>query len=301
VRLSVVITSLAMLAVTTASGCGSPKAHDMKVADAPRATPTPHKVVVVVDHKKRTETMTTAGTVREVLTQVGVQLGPHDLVTPPADAAPAATIKVLRLLSDPVTRKVKIPPPVVRKKSKTVPAFSEKVLRKGRAGLKQVRTAYVLRHGKKVKAVIAQKIERKPVSRIVAVGPQPSGVGSAARLNWSALAKCETLGTQVTRQPVATQVAVGNKPKPTLAPSADGLNWAALAKCESGGNPRAVNPAGYYGLYQFNRQSWATVGGSGLPSQASATEQTYRAQLLYNRVNGRWQGQWPSCGHYLFS
>jgi resuscitation-promoting factor RpfB len=260
VRLSVVITSLAMLAVTTASGCGSPKAHDMKVADAPRATPTPHKVVVVVDHKKRTETMTTAGTVREVLTQVGVQLGPHDLVTPPADAAPAATIKVLRLLSDPVTRTVKIPPPVVRKNSKTVPAFSEKVMRKGRAGLKQVRTAYVLRHGKKVKAVIAQKIERKPVSRIVAVGPHPSGVGSAARLNWSA-----------------------------------------LAKCESGGNPRAVNPAGYYGLYQFNRQSWATVGGSGLPSQASATEQTYRAQLLYNRVNGRWQGQWPSCGHYLFS
>jgi uncharacterized protein YabE (DUF348 family) len=262
VRLSVVITSLAMLAVTatTASGCGTSKADDTKVADAPRATPTPHKVVVVVDHKKRTETMTTAGTVREVLTQVGVQLGPHDLVTPPADAAPAATIKVLRLLSDPVTRVVQIPPPIVRKKSKTVPAFSEKVTRKGRAGLKQVRTAYVLRHGKKVKAVLAQKITRKPVSRILAVGPQPSGVGAAARLNWSA-----------------------------------------LAKCESGGNPRAVNPAGYYGLYQFNRQSWATVGGSGLPSQASAAEQTYRAQLLYNRVNGRWQGQWPNCGHYLFS
>jgi uncharacterized protein YabE (DUF348 family) len=55
--------------------------------------------VVVVDHKKRTETMTTAGTVREVLTQVGLQLGPHDLVTPPADAAPDTTIKILRLLA----------------------------------------------------------------------------------------------------------------------------------------------------------------------------------------------------------
>jgi hypothetical protein len=189
---------------------------------------------------------------------VGVQLGPHDLVTPPADAAPTATIKVLRLLSDPVTKLVKIPPPIVRKKSKKVPAFSQKVMRKGHAGLKQVQIAYVRRHGKKVKAVIAQQIKRKPVSQILAVGPQPSGVGPAARLNWSA-----------------------------------------LAKCESGGNPRAVNPAGYYGLYQFNRQSWATVGGSGLPSQASAAEQTYRAQLLYNRVNGRWQGQWPNCGRYL--
>jgi uncharacterized protein YabE (DUF348 family) len=215
---------------------------------------------VVVDHKKTAETMTTAGTVRAVLTQVGVQLGPHDLVTPPADAAPAATIKVLRLLSDPVTKMVKIPPPIVRKKSSKVPAYRQKVMRKGRAGLKQVQVAYVKRHGKKVKAVIAQKIKRKPVSQIIAVGPQPTGAGAAARLNWSA-----------------------------------------LAKCESGGNPRAVNPAGYYGLYQFNLQSWATVGGSGLPSQASAAEQTYRAQLLYNKVGGRWQGQWPNCGRYLFS
>ena len=256
-RLSVVITTLAMLAVA-ASGCGSSKADDAKVADAPRATPTPHKVVVMVDHKKRTETMTTAGTVRDVLTQVGLQLGPHDLVTPPAEAAPTATIKILRLLSDPVTKMVKIPPPVVRKKSKSVPAWGQKVTRSGRSGLKQVQIAYVRRHGKKVKAVIAQKIKRKPVSRILAIGPQPTGAGAAARLNWSA-----------------------------------------VAKCESGGKPRAVNPAGYYGLYQFNRQSWATVGGSGLPSDASAAEQTYRAQLLYNRVNGNWQGQWPNCGRYL--
>ncbi|MDN3353141.1 resuscitation-promoting factor [Actinomadura sp. DC4] len=258
-RLSVVITSLAMLAIA-ASGCGTSKANDQKVADVPRATPTPHKVVVVVDHKKRAETMTTAGTVQDVLAQLGLKLGPHDLVTPPATAAPDATIKVIRLLSDPVTKNVKIQPPVVRKKSSKVAAFSQKVTRRGRAGLKTVQIAYVSRHGKKVKAVISQKIKRKPVSEIIAVGPQPSGAGSAARLNWSA-----------------------------------------LAKCESGGNPGAVNPSGYYGLYQFNRQSWATVGGSGLPSQASAAEQTYRAQLLYNRVGGRWQGQWPSCGHFLFS
>jgi Transglycosylase-like domain/G5 domain/G5-linked-Ubiquitin-like domain len=262
VRLSAVIAGLALLGVTAlaASGCGTSKADDIRAADAPRATPTPRKVVVIVDHKKRAETMTTAGTVRDVLAQVGVRLGPHDLVTPPADAAPATTIKVLRLLSDPVTRVVKIPPPVVRRKSSKVPAWSQKVLRKGRAGLKEVQIAYVRRHGKKVKAVIAQKVKRRPVSQILAVGPQPTGVGSAARLNWSA-----------------------------------------VARCESGGNPRAVNPAGYYGLYQFSAQSWATVGGSGLPSQASAAEQTYRAQLMYNRVNGRWQGQWPNCGHYLFS
>ena len=77
---------------------------------------------------------------------------------------------------------------------------------------------------------------------------------------------------------------------------ADGLNWGALANCESGGNPRAVNPAGYYGLYQFDLGTWRSVGGSGLPTAASAGEQTYRAKLLYKQ---RGRSPWPTCGRLL--
>ena len=77
-----------------------------------------------------------------------------------------------------------------------------------------------------------------------------------------------------------------------------GLNWSALANCESSGNPRAVNPAGYYGLYQFTPSTWRSVGGSGLPSSASAGEQTVRAQILYRRSGS---GPWPVCGRRLFS
>ena len=75
------------------------------------------------------------------------------------------------------------------------------------------------------------------------------------------------------------------------------LNWRALARCESGGNPRAVNPAGYYGLYQFSTATWRSVGGSGLPSRASAGEQTRRAQTLFRRSGS---SPWPNCGHHLF-
>ena len=61
--------------------------------------------------------------------------------------------------------------------------------------------------------------------------------------------------------------------------------------CESGGNPKAYNPAGpYYGLYQFSESTWHAVGGVGLPIDASPSEQTYRAQILYNaaaRASGR--------------
>jgi uncharacterized protein YabE (DUF348 family) len=107
----------------------------------------------------------------------------------------------------------------------------------------------------------------------------------------------ETLSTKVTREPVAEQVSVGTKPRPAApAPTADGLNWAALAACESGGNPRAVNPAGYYGLYQFSLSTWASVGGSGNPIDASPSEQLSRAQTLYARSGA---GQW-GCGSHLF-
>jgi soluble lytic murein transglycosylase-like protein len=106
----------------------------------------------------------------------------------------------------------------------------------------------------------------------------------------------QQLSNTVTKQPVTAQVAVGSKPKPAApAPSADGLNWTALAKCESGGNPKAVNPAGYYGLYQFSLSTWASVGGSGNPINASPEEQTARAQALYARGGA---GQW-GCGRHL--
>jgi uncharacterized protein YabE (DUF348 family) len=73
--------------------------------------------------------------------------------------------------------------------------------------------------------------------------------------------------------------------------------WAALAQCESGGNPTIVSSNGlYHGLYQFSVGTWQSVGGSGLPSQASPAEQTQRAQALQARSG--W-GQWPHCSSVL--
>jgi resuscitation-promoting factor RpfB len=107
----------------------------------------------------------------------------------------------------------------------------------------------------------------------------------------------EPLSTTVTREPVPELVTVGTKPRPVNTPAADGLNWAALAQCESGGRADAVSPNGrYHGLYQFSVPTWQSVGGSGLPSEASPDEQTHRAQLLYNKAG---RGQWPHCGKYL--
>jgi len=130
----------------------------------------------------------------------------------------------------------------------------------------------------------------------------------------------ELLSDTVTVAPVGEVVSVGSKvrpvapapkaaapkaaapaaaPSPNVGGSADSLNWAALAGCESGGRVNAVSASGsYYGLYQFSTSTWAAVGGSGLPSAASADEQTMRAKMLYNRSGA---GQWPVCGAKLFS
>ncbi|WP_245594502.1 resuscitation-promoting factor [Actinospica robiniae] len=99
----------------------------------------------------------------------------------------------------------------------------------------------------------------------------------------------------VTKEPVDEVLAVGTKALPT---DAADLNWAAVAKCESGGNPAENTGNGFYGMYQFSEGTWLSLGGTGYPYQASAAEQTDLAELLYERSGS---GQWPVCGHLLFT
>ena len=68
----------------------------------------------------------------------------------------------------------------------------------------------------------------------------------------------------------------------------------AIAACESGGDPTVVDSTGtYHGKYQFDLGTWASVGGSGVPSAASEAEQDYRAALLYAQAGS---SPWPVCG-----
>ncbi len=73
-----------------------------------------------------------------------------------------------------------------------------------------------------------------------------------------------------------------------------GGNLAAIRACESGGNYGAVSANGRYrGAYQFDRQTWASVGGSGDPAAASPGEQDARAARLRSQ---RGSNPWPNCG-----
>ena len=220
--------------------------------------------VTVLHDQSRTTVVTTAATVAEVLRETGVRLGDDDLVNVGLGhrVDTGLQIGVTRVDTRMRSERYRIDAPVVRRTDPNRYEGYERVVQPGRAGVAigQVR---VVRHDGVV-------VRTRMVSR------------------------------HVVRQPVRRIVVVGTKERPYVAPGtgAEGLNWGALAQCESGGNPRAVNPAGYYGLYQFSLSTWASVGGSGNPIDASPDEQTYRAQVLFNRSGA---APWPVCGPLLFT
>lgn len=67
-----------------------------------------------------------------------------------------------------------------------------------------------------------------------------------------------------------------------------------VANCESGdgpgdtsptynGDPYLRDPNGHYGKWQFDPETWWSVGGTGNAADASVSEQDYRAWLLWKR------------------
>jgi hypothetical protein len=65
-----------------------------------------------------------------------------------------------------------------------------------------------------------------------------------------------------------------------------------IAKCESEGDPTATSGK-FRGKYQFDVETWKTVGGSGDPAAASEIEQDQRAAILLRQ---RGTAPWPVCG-----
>uniref|UniRef100_UPI0035E3F4FE ubiquitin-like domain-containing protein n=1 Tax=Spinactinospora alkalitolerans TaxID=687207 RepID=UPI0035E3F4FE len=224
--------------------------------------------VVILRDRVRLEADTNAGTVEEVLDDNGIELGEHDVVEPALDEEPTdgMVIDVLQLLSEPETEEVPIEAEVEERETDELEKGEERVVQEPEDGVKEITVATVMRNGEETEYVLEEEVVKEPVKGITEVG---------------------------TKEPEADV-------DPDVGGEADSLNWAALAECESGGDPTAVNPAGYYGLYQFSEATWASAGGSGLPSEAGADEQTMRAKTLYNMVNGNWQSQWPNCGVHLF-
>ncbi len=105
--------------------------------------------------------------------------------------------------------------------------------------------------------------------------------------------RSEALGAEGKRL-AAKAAELAKQPSYDLAGGVSQSTLDAIAACESGGDPTVVDASGtYYGLYQFDLGTWASVGGTGSPAEASPEEQSYRASLLYARAGS---SPWPVCG-----
>ncbi|WP_281286081.1 resuscitation-promoting factor [Cellulomonas massiliensis] len=221
-----------------------------------------------------------ATTVAQALDALGVTLDELDRVTVRARSEGGVEVVVNRIERTEVRRAQTIAFDTRRKADSSLYTGTTKVVTEGKAGKRAITFEVTTVDGTVTrKEKIDAEVVRKPVDQVVAVGtkdrpaPKPSSSPASSSSSGSAVKKAKG--------------------------STDDLNWAALAQCESGGNPRIVSSNGlYHGLYQFSVGTWRAVGGSGLPSQASAAEQTARAKTLYERSGA---GQWPVCGSRLFS
>lgn len=72
--------------------------------------------------------------------------------------------------------------------------------------------------------------------------------------------------------------------------------WERLRFCESGGVYSINTGNGFYGAYQFDLQTWGTMGGTGRPSDAPYWEQDLRAKALYQTRGAQ---PWPLCGRFV--
>jgi len=234
----------------------------------------PQRVRLVADGKVRT-VLSTRATVAEVLRDSKVTIGPKDLLSTPADSYPAEGLveRVTRVSDASVTASQIMPRSTSQVADGSLYVGSTRVVDDGQDGVLQLVFAIHTTNGKEASRTLTSQIETTPMRpRIIGVGTMPVPPPPAPAL-----------------PPAPADVAYPN--------SGQGLNFAALANCESSGDPRAVSPSGTYrGLYQFSAATWHGVGGAGDPIDASASEQTYRAQILYGRTG---RSSWPVCGQYL--
>lgn len=77
--------------------------------------------------------------------------------------------------------------------------------------------------------------------------------------------------------------------------NASTVNWDAVAQCESGGNWTIATGNGFYGGLQFTIGTWRAHGGTGMPQNASRSEQIAVAERV---LATQGIGAWPVCGHH---
>ena len=216
-----------------------------------------------------------------ILAKAGVSAGPIDRVTL-ENVGGDTTLRVARVVRGTVTTTTEIPYETEEREDAEAEEGTEKTVQEGAAGSEVTQAYQETIDGNVTVSAVLSTSRTEPTNRVVSKGTkakkaeEPSGSSSDSTSSSSSSASSSSSGS----------AAISGD---------DASIWAAIAQCESGGNPSINTGNGYYGMYQFSLPTWRSVGGTGLPSEASAEEQTMRARMLQQRAG--W-GQW-GCAYKL--
>jgi resuscitation-promoting factor RpfB len=206
------------------------------------------------------EIQSTALSVGDLLTQLGVPLHEQDTVTPgrTSPVLPGMTVNVTRVRIEQRSERRLVDPPVKKIKDSRLPIGSVVVEDPGAPGEEIVSFVVTLANGKET--------QRKQLSSQEITPARPA------------------------------RIRVGGKGSAMTFTAEDGNVWDRLARCESGGNWAVNSGNGYYGGLQFDRGTWNAYGGNQYapyPHQASREQQIAVAQRVRNS-RGDYRA-WPAC------
>ena len=227
---------------------------------------TPKHVLVVHDQTKR-HIITTDATVGQVLSDLKVNLGKHDRLSPKLKAPIENHMKIVvkRVTIKRVTEHRSIPFNVIKHNDPSMYSGNSSVVRSGAEGARRVVFTVIYVDGKVA--------GRKQVSSAVVRRPRT---------------EIERVGTK--HRPVVHRAAP---------PASSGLNWDAVAQCESGGDWSIDTGNGFYGGLQFTNSTWQAYGGGAYASQANYASREQQIAVAERVYQSQGSGAWPVCGAYL--
>ena len=213
-----------------------------------------------------------------ILQKAGISAGPIDRVTL-ENSGGDITLRVARVVRGNVTTTTEIPYDTEEREDAEAEQGTEKTVQEGVVGSQTTESYQETIDGQVTVSAVLTTTRTEPTPRIISKGTKEK----------------KTEETKNSSDSSSSSSASSSSSSPAVASGDDAAIWAAIAQCESGGNPSTNTGNGYYGMYQFSLPTWQSVGGTGLPSDASAEEQTMRARMLQQRAG--W-GQW-GCAYKL--
>ncbi len=239
------------------------------------AVRTPKQVTVVHDGSTQQAT-STAATVGDLLSTLGITVGGEDRLSVPTSTAVATGQQIVlqRVTRKNLVVNEQIPFATQQQSDASSYQGQTSVVVAGKPGTAAVTYAAVYLDGKLIgQTKVSSTQVAAPVTKVTKVG--------------------------IKARPATPAPAPAASASPPPTGGGGGLNWDGVAGCESGGNWHINTGNGYYGGLQFDSGTWLAWGGEAYAARADLASREQQIAVAMNLYRKAGSSPWPVCGRYL--